>query len=178
MPIYHRCKWCGREYDPNESTSSNILRFCSGKCEAEAKRSEMEAERARMEARKLRQESGGGGEDGCSWGVIKWGAIIFIICALIGMCEEDDEKEKQDKKASQSTEQVTKTDKQKVQAVRKLMKQIELTDDETPIKVEILPEEDVSQAAPKETPVTMDEEQKTMAETSLRQVLGDQTSET
>lgn len=124
-----RCKWCGCEYEIWRSTAQHRALYCSGKCEAEAERAKMEAERLEMEKRKLRQETGGSGGgggngDGCSPAMIKWGAIVIIVLAIIGMCKGGDEEEN-DKKATQRTEQVTTTGKQETQAVQKSAKKAE-----------------------------------------------------
>lgn len=154
------CKWCGRQYDSKNSTANSKWEYCSGRCEAEAKRAEMESRRAR-------QESGGsgGGGAGCSPAMIKWGAIVFIVLVLIAMCSDDNEEEKQNDKTTPRTEQVTKTSKRETQAVRKPVKKMELV-------AENVPTEETPQVVSEEVPVapSTNEEQATARQASEEQV--------
>ena len=154
------CKWCGRQYDSKNSTANSKWEYCSGRCEAEAKRAEMESRRAR-------QESGGsgGGGAGCSPAMIKWGAIVFIVLVLIVMCSDDNEEEKQNDKTTPRTEQVTKTSKRETQAVRKPVKKMELV-------AENVPTEETPQVVSEEVPVapSTNEEQATARQASKEQV--------
>ena len=55
MGEIRNCKWCGRQYDINNSTAQyDIYSYCSGRCQMEAKRAKMEAERLEMENRRAR----------------------------------------------------------------------------------------------------------------------------
>lgn len=159
MSIYN-CKWCGRQYDISKSTANSNWIYCSGRCEAEAKRAEMESRRAR-------QESGGSGGSGagCSPAMIKWGAIVFIVLVLIVMCSDDNEEEKQNDKTTPRTEQVTKTSKRETQAVRKPVKKMELV-------AENVPTEETPQVVSEEVPVapSTNEEQATARQASEEQV--------
>ena len=160
----YRCNWCGREFDFIKSTAKKRRdMYCSGKCEAEAEKSE-------IENKKLRQESGGNGSggDGCSPAMIKWSAIVIIVLAIIGMCKGGDEEEKQDEKATLRTEQVAKTGKQETQAVRKSTKKVK------PVAENVQTEE-IPQAASEEVPVlsSTNEEQATAQQTSEEQVAED-----
>lgn len=159
MNIYN-CKWCGRQYDISKSTAKTNWTYCSGRCEAEAKRAEMESRRAR-------QESGGSGGSGagCSPAMIKWGAIVFIVLVLIVMCRDDNEEEKQNDKTTPRTEQVTKTSKRETQAVRKPVKKMELV-------AENVPTEETPQVVSEEVPVapSTNEEQVTARQASEEQV--------
>ena len=154
------CKWCGRQYDSKNSTANSKWEYCSGRCEAEAKRAEMESRRAR-------QESGGSGGSGagCSPAMIKWGAIVFIVLVLIAMCSDDNEEEKQNDKTTPRTEQVTKTSKRETQAVRKPVKKMELV-------AENVPTEETPQVVSEEVPVapSTNEEQATARQASKEQV--------
>lgn len=162
MGNYRNCRWCGRRYEWSESTASGIYKdyYCSGRCEAEAKRAEMESRRAR-------QESGGsgGGGAGCSPAMIKWGAIVFIVLVLIVMCSDDNEEEKQNDKTTPRTEQVTKTSKRETQAVRKPVKKMELV-------AENVPTEETPQVVSEEVPVapSTNEERATARQASEEQV--------
>ena len=108
-----KCKWCGRGYDSLQSTASDFVNYCSGKCEAEAKRAKMEVERLELEKRRLRQESGS--DNNISWWDIFRPLLIpiAIILIIVMMCTDnnDENKENQDPKASPQTEQVTTTNK-------------------------------------------------------------------
>lgn len=164
------CRWCGRKYDSSHSTASDRGYFCSKRCEVAAHRAGV-APRGRSFESHL---------DSCMGRLIIGFFAVSLICGGIKSCVDDnaESEEKQEKKASQRTEQVTKNEKQKTQPARQPMKQIELTDDEIPIKAEILPEEDAPQAAPKEAPVVVNEGQEAVAGTSVRQLFGEQAHET
>lgn len=90
-----RCKWCGREYDSNYSTARNEYDYCSGRCEAEAKRAKAEA--------KARGESVD--NDGCGWIFgKKWFWIIVIVFVIAAMCSNPDEDGKKKGKKTENTE--------------------------------------------------------------------------
>lgn len=179
MPIYNRCKWCGCEYDPNKSTASDISKYCSGKCEAEAKRSKMEAEKLEMEKRKLRQESGGGNNDnlGCL-DIFKLSLIpLAIILIIVGMCSDGDDEKNEEQKATPKTEQMTKNVKR---ATKKPAKQLEQTNKKVQTKAESQQVEETSQAVSEETPIvaSVSEEQPATVDASVQQVDEGQTPET
>lgn len=171
MLLRRKCKWCGRDYDAYSTAARDG--YCSSKCKAEAERSKMEVDRLEMENRKLRQASAnsgssggsGSGGDGCSPTMIKWGAIVFIVLAIMGMCKGGDEDEKQDKKAAQRTGQVSKTSKQETQTVQKSAKKIE------PVAENVQTEE-IPQAASEDVSVasSTNEEQVTAQQASEEQV--------
>ena len=177
MSYIFKCKWCGREYDNRKSTASDYATYCSGKCEAEAKRSKMEAEKLELEKRKLRQESGGSGGDGCSSAMIKWGVIVFIIIAIIGMCSDDDNEKEEEQKATPKTEQVTKNVKR---VTPKSAKQLEPASKKVQTKAESQQVEETSQAVSEETPIaaSVGEEQPATVDASVQQVDEGQAPET
>ena len=131
MSYIFRCKWCGREYDNRKSTASDYATYCSGKCEAEAKRSQMEAQRAKMEAERMEMESrrakaemrrakaaAGNDENLTPWEMFKLALIgIAIVMIVVGMCTDDnDEKEKKQDKTEQRTKPATEQEESTTQA--------------------------------------------------------------
>ncbi len=103
----YRCKWCGREYGPYDSTATYYKDYyCSGRCEAEAKRSKLEAERSELEAKRseleakrseleakrlkaeTRAQSGGSSNNGYLW---LWGVILVVASFIYIRCSDPQE---------------------------------------------------------------------------------------
>ncbi len=156
MSANNYCRWCGRKYDSLNSTASDRGYFCSKRCEVAAHRA-------------------GAAPRGRSWESREYSCmlrcIIFacIVGGIAGMCDRDDDSEKkQDKKATQRTEQVNKTEKRGTQAAKKSVKKVVPVVES--VQIENVPIEDTLQIVPGETSAaTTNEEEAVTTETSTIQ---------
>ena len=92
----YRCKWCGREYDPNKSIAEHPYRYCSGRCQAEAERSKAEMDRLKAEKRAA---SSSGSDSDSSGNVCLWALGIAVVCGgfLMQQCHDEREAKKKEK---------------------------------------------------------------------------------
>lgn len=146
MSANNYCRWCGRKYDWLNSTASDRGYFCSKRCEVAAHRAGA-APRGRSFESHL---------DSCLGRGIVYFLVISVIIGIINMFTGGDEK-KQDKKATQRTEQVDKTDKRGTQAAKKSVKKVVPVVEST--QIENVPIEDTLQIVPGETSATTTNEE-------------------
>lgn len=154
MSADNYCRWCGRKYDWLNSTASDRGYFCSKRCEVAAQRAGAAPSGRSFESRL----------DSCMGRGFIYFLAIALIYGVIETCTGSDKKEP-NKKASQRTEQVTKTSKRETQAVRKPVKKMELV-------AENVPTEETPQVVSEEVPVapSTNEEQATARQASKEQV--------
>ena len=113
MSADNYCRWCGRKYDWLKSTASDRGYFCSKRCEVAAYKAGAAPSGRSFESYL----------DSCMPRCL---IILLIVGGIIGMCSDNDENnKKRDKKATQHTEQVSKSNKQETQTVRKSVKKVE-----------------------------------------------------
>lgn len=100
MSADNHCRWCGRKYDWLKSTASDRGYFCSKRCEVAAHRAGAAPSGKSYESRL----------DSCMGRGIIYFLVFALIYGIIKTCTDSD-KEEPNKKASQRTEKVAKTDK-------------------------------------------------------------------